>query len=210
VPSIYASNSGQVTYYGGNLRGGMCSFSTYNPPGNVYLTAISDANWNGSSACGVCVRVAGPAPAHTQITAMVVDQCPGCGTNHLDLFPDAFARLANPSAGIIPVTWDVVPCGISSPIAVRSKEGASRWWFSMQVLNSNVAVKQLDVSTDGGRTWQGTNRKPYNFFEKSGGGGFGTETVVIRLKAYSEESLLVYNVGVNAGQQTTAGGNFKG
>jgi len=62
-------NSGQATYYGGNLAGGTCSFSTYTLPSGIYGTALSDSNWDDSAECGACVSVAGP--SGNSITAMV-------------------------------------------------------------------------------------------------------------------------------------------
>lgn len=108
---VAASNSGEATFYGGNTAGGMCSYSTYTIPSGIYGTALSDSNWEGSEACGGCVEVTGP--NGNKVTAMVVDQCPGCGENHLDLFQDCFAELADISKGIIDVTWEYVDCPIT-------------------------------------------------------------------------------------------------
>jgi expansin len=47
--------SGQATYYGGNVKGGMCSFSTYSLPSGLYGTALSDSNWDNAGNCGGCV-----------------------------------------------------------------------------------------------------------------------------------------------------------
>ncbi|KAF2467874.1 barwin-like endoglucanase [Lindgomyces ingoldianus] len=168
---------------------------------------MSDSNWNGASACGSCVRITGP--WGNSITAMVVDQCPGCGPNHLDLFPDAFKALADPNTGEIQVSWDWVSCEISSPIVLRAKEGGSKYWFSMQVLNENVSVRSLDVSTDWGNTWEGTTRRPYNFFEKEDHGGFGADKVTVKITSWNGEEIVIWNVGVNGEEQTTAEGNFR-
>lgn len=111
--TVVASNSGQATFYGGNTQGGMCSFSTYTIPSGIYGTAMSSRNWDGSETCGGCIEVTGP--NGKKITVMVVDQCPECELNHLDLFQDAFAELADVSKGIIDVTWEYVDC----PITVR-------------------------------------------------------------------------------------------
>jgi rare lipoprotein A (peptidoglycan hydrolase) len=105
------SHVGEATFYGGNTAGGMCSFTGYTIPSNLFGTALSDSNWANAEACGQCVSVTGP--SGTKITAMVVDQCPGCGNNHLDLYPDAFKKLADPSKGVINISWDYVPCGIT-------------------------------------------------------------------------------------------------
>jgi hypothetical protein len=64
-----ASLSGQATFYGGNLAGGACSFSTYTLPSGVFGTALSDSNWDTSGNCGACVSVTGP--SGDVITAMV-------------------------------------------------------------------------------------------------------------------------------------------
>ncbi|CBY01027.1 hypothetical protein IAQ61_011922 [Plenodomus lingam] len=196
--------SGQATFYGGNVAGGMCSFTGYTIPSNLYGTALSDSNWAGANSCGSCVSVTGP--RGNKITAMVVDQCPGCGPNHLDLFPDAFAKLDNPNRGVIPVSWEFVPCGITSPIILKNKEGTSRWWFSMQVMNSNVRVTKLEVSTDGGRTWRGTERKPYNFFEFQS--GFGTDSVDIKITSVGGKVITVKDVSIAAQTTKSAGSNF--
>ncbi|KUJ14269.1 uncharacterized protein LY89DRAFT_649993 [Mollisia scopiformis] len=199
-----SSLAGQATFYGGNVAGGACSFSTYTLPSGIFGTALSDSNWDTAANCGACVSVTGP--SGNSITAMIVDECPGCGTNHLDLFPDAFAALANPTTGVIDVTWEYVDCPITSPLEVHNKEGVSAYWFSMQVVNANQAVSSLEVSTDGGSTWQSTTRQTYNFFEQSS--GFGTTTVDIKVTSDSGDVVIVNNVDVSSGASTTASGNF--
>jgi len=63
------SLSGEATFYGGNLAGGTCSFSTYTLPAGVYGTALSDSNWDDAGNCGACIAVTGP--SGNTITAMV-------------------------------------------------------------------------------------------------------------------------------------------
>tara|TARA_R110002003_G_scaffold95_8_gene7312 strand:- start:33764 stop:34921 length:1158 start_codon:yes stop_codon:yes gene_type:complete len=202
--SAVGSKRGEATFYGGNTAGGMCSFTGYTVPSNLFGTALSDSNWDTAGACGRCVSVTGP--SGTKITAMVTDQCPGCGSNHVDLYPDAFAKLADPSKGVINVSWDFVPCGISSPIVLKNKEGTSKFWFSMQVMNTNVGVAKLEVSTDGGASWKATTRQPYNFFENSA--GFGSDSVDVKVTSVDGKTVVVKGVSIAAGSTKTAGGNF--
>jgi len=61
--------SGEATFYGGNLAGGACSFSTYTLPSSLFGTALSDSNWDDAAECGACVSVTGP--NGNSITAMV-------------------------------------------------------------------------------------------------------------------------------------------
>lgn len=203
--SAAGSKSGEATFYGGNTSGGMCSFTGYTIPSGIFGTALSDSNWDNANACGQCVSVTGP-DGKTKITAMVTDQCPGCGTNHLDLYPDAFAKLADPSKGIIKISWDFVPCGITTPIVLKNKSGTSKFWFSMQVMNANVGVSKLEVSTDGGATWKATTRQPYNFFENSA--GFGADSVDVKVTSVGGRSVVVKGVSVASNSLKTAGGNF--
>ena len=67
----------------------------------------------------------------------ITDQCPGCGTNHLDLYQNAFTTLADASKGVIDVTWDYIECPITTPLEIHMKEGVSAYWFSAQVVNAN-------------------------------------------------------------------------
>lgn len=195
---------GSATWYGGNISGGTCSFVDYTIPAGTYGTALSDFNWDSAGACGTCLSVTGP--SGNTIKAMVVDECPGCGPNHLDLFPSGFAAIASPNAGNITIDWAVVPCGISSPIVLKNKSGTSKFWFSMQVVNSNVGVAKLEVSTDAGASWKQTKRQPYNFFENAA--GFGTDVVDVRVTSTDGKTIVVKNVGVKSESKTTAGGNF--
>ncbi|KAK0619176.1 RlpA-like double-psi beta-barrel-protein domain-containing protein-containing protein [Immersiella caudata] len=204
LPQAVAIN-GNATFYGGNLSGGNCMFSSYSLPPGTYGTALAGPNWNSAARCGACVRVTGP--QGNSIKAMIVDQCPGCEANHLDLFQDAFGQLAPLQTGIIKISWEFVHCGISAPLILRAKDGASQWWFSLQALNSNHPITGLEVSTNGGSTWQSTTRRDYNYFEKTSGGGFGTQTVTVRVSCANGAKVTVQNVGVNAGTVTQAGGN---
>lgn len=49
--------TGTSTFYGGNLNGGTCSFSTYTLPSGIYGTAFSGSAWHSAQHCGACVEV---------------------------------------------------------------------------------------------------------------------------------------------------------
>ncbi|GJC80164.1 expansin-YoaJ [Colletotrichum liriopes] len=198
------SKQGKSTFYGGNTSGGMCSFSTYTIPSGLYGTAFSGQAWDSAAHCGACVKVTGP--NGNSLTAMIVDQCPECDEGHLDLFQNAFANLGSLSDGIIQTSYEFVECGITSPIKLHNKSGTSSHWFSMQVLNHNEPVSTLEVSTDGGSTWQKTTRQPYNFFENPS--GFGTDSVDVRVTSESGKTVTVKSVGVASDSEHEAASNF--
>ena len=56
-----AAVSGTSTFYGGNLNGGACSFTTMSGiPSGLYGTAFSGSAWNNAAQCGACLEVTGP------------------------------------------------------------------------------------------------------------------------------------------------------
>ncbi|PYI28822.1 hypothetical protein BP00DRAFT_251243 [Aspergillus indologenus CBS 114.80] len=202
--SLSSEFSGEATFYGGNVDGGACSFSGYTIPSGLYGTALGSPRWDNAAQCGSCVQVTGP--SGNKIKAMIVDECPECDSNHLDLFQTAFAELADISKGVISIDWEYVDCGITTPIKLNNKSGTSAYWFAMQVENSNEPVTSLEVSTDGGSTWQSTTRSTYNYFENAS--GFGTDTVDVRVTSESGATITVNNVSVSSGSSVTASSNF--
>jgi hypothetical protein len=53
--------SGTSTFYGGNLNGGTCSFTTMSSlPSGIYGTAFSGSGWSNAANCGACLQVTGP------------------------------------------------------------------------------------------------------------------------------------------------------
>ncbi|KAL5597331.1 hypothetical protein FOBRF1_011124 [Fusarium oxysporum] len=197
-----ASVSGSSTFYGGNLAGGNCMFSTYTLPSGILGTAFSGQKWDNSANCGACIEVTGPSGT---IKAMIVDKCPECDPGHLDLFPDAFKAVGG-TDGIVKTSYKFVECGITTPLVLHNKEGTSANWFSIQVVNANEPVKSVQVSTDGGSTWKSTERKDYNFFENPA--GFGKTSVDVKVTSSTGKSVVVKNVGVTAGAQYKASSNF--
>ncbi|RAK88697.1 hypothetical protein BO79DRAFT_255351 [Aspergillus costaricaensis CBS 115574] len=203
--ALSSEYSGEATFYGGNVSGGTCSFTDYTIPSGLFGTALSSQRWDNAAECGSCVEVTGP--SGTKIKAMVVDECPECDSNHLDLFESAFSELADISKGVISIDWEYVACGITSPIELVNKSGTSAYWFAMQVVNSNLPVTKLEVSTDSGSTWQSTTRSSYNYFENQS--GFGTDTVDVRVTAEGGSQITVKNVSVSSGSSVTASSNFE-
>jgi len=78
----------------------------------------------------------------------------------------------------------------------------------MQVVNSNTAVTALDVSTDGGNTWKSTVRRDYNYFERSGNNGFGTDKVDVRITSSNRKQIKILGISVTSKALIKASGNF--
>jgi expansin (peptidoglycan-binding protein) len=163
---------GRATYYAADGSGN-CG---YDPsPGDLDVAAMDGPEWAGSAVCGECVAVTGPSGS---VTVRIVDQCPGCEQGHLDLSAEAFAKIADPSAGNVPITWQVVSCDVQGPVQYHVKDGSSQYWTALQVRNSRYAIAKLEWKT-GAAPYAEVTRADYNYFVIDQGVGPGPYMVRI-------------------------------
>jgi expansin len=150
VPFVSAID-GDATMTGASLGGGTCSFANYTFPAGIYGAGLGPSNWANGTKCGSCLQVDGPRGSvkvmvrvsqlpqryvlsrtilslYTNFIALkIVDSCPSCTNNRLNLYEDAFLQVGDKNNGIIPVRYNPVACGINQPLTVRNKEGTSKW-----------------------------------------------------------------------------------
>ncbi|RYC64836.1 hypothetical protein CHU98_g1341 [Xylaria longipes] len=89
--------SGDMTYYYPGL--GSCGWTNGNNDAVVALSPSKSGN------CGKSIRI------HYQdksTTAKVVDKCPGCAAEAIDVSPSVFSKLANQDQGRVKVTWEFI------------------------------------------------------------------------------------------------------
>jgi expansin len=165
-PALGQPEPGQATYYGATGAGN-CSFDA--SPGDLDVAAMNHVEYANSAVCGEGVHVVGP---KGDVTVRIVDQCPECAQGALDLSQQAFAKIADVSAGRVPITWEVVACGVTGPIQYHFKDGSSQWWTAIQIRNHRVPVTKVEVKKSGG-AWTDVGRVDYNYFVVSGGVGPG-------------------------------------
>lgn len=173
-------HQGEGTYYAATGEGA-CMFDA--SPDNLDVAALNQPDWQGSALCGACADVQGP---KGRLVIRIVDLCPGCKSGDLDFSEQAFAKIADVSAGRVPITWTLVPCEVTGPVRYRYKDGSNPYWTAVQVLNHRLPVTRLEWSTDG-QTWNQTERTEYNYFLASG--GFGTGPVRVRITAIDGQTL---------------------
>jgi expansin (peptidoglycan-binding protein) len=94
----------------------------------------------------------------------ITDQCPECAAGDIDLGSQAFAAIADPAAGRVRITWNVVAGDVQGPIRYRYKEGSTRYWTAIQVLNHRVPIARLEILPAGGSAWIEVARTDYNYF----------------------------------------------
>lgn len=161
---------GQATYYELATPLVNCSFETPGLP--AHYGALNTEQYATAAHCGACARVTGP---NGTIDIQIVDQCPFdtnpiCYGGHIDLNPPAFAAIGNKIDGIIPITWEFIPCEATGPIEYYFKEGSSEFWTAVQIRNHRYAIASVEYRASDG-TWRDIPRTEFNYFIEEAGMG---------------------------------------
>ncbi len=198
-PPIGSPQTGDGTYYGAT-GGGACS---YDPsPNSLMVAAMNAPQWAGSAVCGTCVDVTGPKGT---ITVRIVDLCPGCKSGDLDLSEQAFTMIADKAAGRVKISWTPVACAVSSPLGIHFKEGSNAWWMAVQIRNSRLPIKNIELQQ--GPNWVGLQSQTYNYYvADSPDPGPGPFT--FRITATSGQQIVESGVPLQVGQTVTGTQQF--
>ncbi|GAA3217678.1 expansin EXLX1 family cellulose-binding protein [Dactylosporangium siamense] len=164
-----AASAGQATYYAAD-GGGNCSFD---PVSNPLVVALGNAEYAAGAACGGYLDVKGPKGT---VRVKVTDRCPECAAGHLDLSRQAFAKIGDPVAGIIKVTYSKVTSPPApGPMTVRVKEGSSRYWLALRLDNTGNPLSAVELQSGGG--WKALSHTDYNYWIAQNGAGTGPFTI---------------------------------
>lgn len=165
------THTGEATYYNEANGSGNCSFDP--SPEDLMIGAMNDADYAGSAACGACVRLKGP---NGEITIRIVDRCPECPQGDIDLSPDAFSKIADLSAGRVPISWHYTGCDVGGPIRYHWKEGSNQWWTAVQIRGHRYPIASVEYKADDG-SYRSVARESYNYFVEPNGMGPGPYTL---------------------------------
>ncbi|MDG4837046.1 expansin EXLX1 family cellulose-binding protein [Micromonospora sp. WMMD967] len=172
-PTGTATHNGKATFYDSKGAGGNCS----NPaaPANRLYVALGPTEYAAGAACGGFLDVTGPKGT---VRVLIMDQCPECAPGHLDLSREAFARIADPVQGLVPVTYRaVVNPPLPGPLTFRMKEGSSQWWFAVRVGNHGNPLRSVEVRQGDSGAWRSAARQDYNYWLITSGAGPGPFTI---------------------------------
>lgn len=91
------SASGKATFFEPGL--GACG---WNSGSGDAIAALTSSSWDNGAHCGKWVTV-----NHNgaQTAVKIVDECPTCEGNSLDLSPSSFSKLASQDQGMIDIDW---------------------------------------------------------------------------------------------------------
>eukprot|EP00834_Sanchytrium_tribonematis_P006469 NODE_479_length_6970_cov_0.750982.p3 type:complete len:289 gc:universal NODE_479_length_6970_cov_0.750982:5874-5008(-) len=99
--SCSGSSSGKATFYDSENGYGNCGSQI---PNKGLYVAISKGCYS-ESVCGKQIKVSYQGKS---VVLPVLDSCPSCDSDHIDISRDAFAQIANLDAGVIQVSWEMV------------------------------------------------------------------------------------------------------
>ncbi|MET8348484.1 MULTISPECIES: expansin EXLX1 family cellulose-binding protein [unclassified Micromonospora] len=145
-PTGATVHKGKASFYDAGGSGGNCSFPS--PPADRLYVALGPSEYAGAAACGGYLDVSGPKGT---VRVVVMDQCAGCTPGRIDLSEEAFARIADRAQGVVPVTYRaVVSPPLDGGLTFRMKNGASQWWFAVQVGNHGNPLRSVEAKGPGG------------------------------------------------------------
>jgi expansin len=151
-------HTGIASFYPATGQGN-CS---YVPPApeDLMVTAMNRFQFDASAICGAYLQVIGPKGS---VTVRVVDFCPGCIENQIDLSEEAFDRIGDRSRGYADITWQVVSPALSGPIGYHFLEGTNQWWPALNIRNTRNPIASLEYLNSGGQ-WVRIPRSELNWF----------------------------------------------
>jgi expansin (peptidoglycan-binding protein) len=172
-PTGNTVHRGKATFYDSAGEGGNCSYVSA-PEDRLYV-ALGPSEYSAGAACGGYLDVTGP---KGRVRVLVMDKCPECEPGHLDLSKEAFAKIADPVDGVVPISYKAVTNpAVPGPLGFRIKEGASRYWFAVLVVDHGNPLRSVEVRS--GSTWRATERAEYNYWLYESGLGPGPYTIRI-------------------------------
>lgn len=175
-PLPVAPKSGIATFY--DYSGSSQVACSFDVGGDTNIAALNDGEYRKSAACGSCLIVVGPKGT---IKVKVVDRCPGCAGNHIDLSAEAFAKIAEPKAGRVPITYEIAACDVPNKLSYRFKEGSSKFWTAIQVRDHRIPITKVEYLKNG--TYTNMLRSDYNYFIDTKGVGDQPNGISLRLTA---------------------------
>jgi len=188
-----AIHTGEGTFYVGVAGGGEGNCSLPVALDDFLHCALNNFDYDGSAACGGCIRVSG---TKGSVTLKVVDRCPECAEGDVDMTQEAFAMIAEVIDGRVPISWKFVPCPddiINPSIKINFKEGSSAFWTAIQFRNTKHAITKMEYQkTDA--TWQSVNRELFNFFIEPSG---IPSPMNLRITSVLGERLLFKNISLD-------------
>ena len=193
-----APGSGEAVFYNPSQAEDRCSIEPLTP-GGLYASLPAGQYGDGAK-CGAYVDITGPLGT---VQAEVVDLCPGCAADQLDLSTAAFARIQDPAAGTARITYQLArDPALPGPLAVRVGSGSTVGSLAIQVLNhgnplSGVQVNGRPLTSRGDGYWVAADGAGPGPFQVDVTDALGNNAVLTGITLYpgalQQTSVLMYS-----------------
>jgi expansin len=158
-----APSTGEAVYYNPDQAEDRCSIEPLAPDGQY--ASVPAGQYAGGEVCGAYLEITGPLGT---VQAEIIDMCPGCAPDQLDLSSAAFTRIQRLSQGTARVSYALArDPALPGPLAVRIGAGSSAGSLALQVLNHGNPLASVQV--DG----QALTRRPDGYWTAPHGAGPG-------------------------------------
>jgi hypothetical protein len=111
-----------------------------------FHVAFSPERFAGAGACGACIEITG---SRGTALAQVVDLCPSCDPDALDVAPALWVAIADGPIGIASVTWRAVACAEGGPIRYRSCAGTNPYYLCLVAEDHRFPLAAVEVRPSG-------------------------------------------------------------
>ena len=140
---------GHAVFYDPGQAAGSCGLGPF-PAGGRYAS-LPPRSFASGRACGSYLDVYGP---RGTVRAEVVDVCTDCAAGSVNLSRAAFARIADPRAGLVAVSYrTALDPPLPGPLVLRISAAARPGTLAVQVINHGNRLSSVAASRPGGR-WQ--------------------------------------------------------
>ncbi len=140
---------GQAVFYVPGQAAGSCGLGPF-PAGGRYAS-LPPRGYASGRACGSYLDVHGP---RGTVRAEVVDVCTDCTAGTVNLSRAAFARIADPSAGLVAVSYrTALNPPLPGPLVLRIFVAAQPGALAVQVINHGNRLSSVAASRPGSR-WE--------------------------------------------------------
>ncbi|KAJ9065822.1 hypothetical protein DSO57_1015453 [Entomophthora muscae] len=166
---------------------GKCTFPT---DSFKQWASIGPSVFKKSQNCGACINITNTESGKSTV-AHVVDICPGCGKDDLNLNPAAYDSIGDRTFGSLPISWSVVRCSdVTGNILYVWEAGSDQWHSAIQIRNHAEAVASLAYSKSKTGPWKEFTRREDNYFITSN----ITTPVFFNLTSTSGKSIIDSNM----------------
>jgi expansin (peptidoglycan-binding protein) len=191
--AVSGPGTGVARYYNPVQAEDRCSIEPLARDG-LYASLPPGQYGNGTD-CGAYLTVTGP---RGTVQVEIVDTCPGCAGNQLDLSTAAFARIQPLADGTAPVSYQLArDPALPGPLAVRIQQGSTGGSMAIQVLNHGNPLARVQVN---GRDLR---PRPDGYWVAPSGAGSGPFQVNVTDAAGHAAVLTGITLRPGAVQQTT-------